>query len=279
MYLVTYKKHHRENLWNELTINEEGVASAVCMFSRPGMPIRNLGHFRLELAADITTKIQECVKRYSLHDKSIIATPPLSGRRLTEIRLLRDNRWIENSFPGSGPTPEPLVEFENIMVEIMREVSMNPLRAFRIENKFNFSQVFPGELVEIEFHMANDGRLPVKVFSPASLSKPGGCTLNFLVWAIPSSTTKDADYYTTFETTDMEFKVTSHEALQSDQDYLYFEPGEKLVSKISFKFPKYKAGKYQFQLVYISFAEFGKDISLVTGAYHGIPVDVEVGKA
>ncbi len=254
------------------------MASAVCMFSRPGMPIRNLGYFRHELASDATARIQDCVERYALHEKSVISTPPLAGRRLTSIRVLREDRWIESSFPGSGPTPEPLAEFENIMVETMKEVAKEPLRAFHIENKFSFSRVFPGEVVEIEFQMTNDGRFSTKVFNPTSLSKPGACTLNFLVWALhyPYSEPEAVEYYTTFETAGMEFAVTSHRALPSDQDYLYFEPGEKVASKIAFSFPKYEAGHYQFQLVYISLAEFGKDIALVSGAYHGNPVNVEV---
>jgi hypothetical protein len=278
MYLVSYRKHYRPNLWNEITVDKEGVASVTCMFSRPGMPIRTIGQFRHELASHETMKIHDCIIRNALHKKSIIATPPLAGRRLTNILLLKENQWIENSFPCSGPTPEALVEFENIMIETMKEVGKHPLRAFYIENKFSFSRVFPGENVEIEFQMTNDGRLPIKVFNPSSLAKPGGCTLNFLVWALrhTSSEFEATEYYTTFETAGMEYAISSHRVLPSDQDYLYFKPGENLISKITLRFPKYEAGRYLFQLMYVSLAEFGEDIELVSGAYHGNPVSIEV---
>jgi len=185
-YLINYRKEFREHYRNEITINEEKVASALCIFSRPGMPIRRIGNFRIEFPPNDTDllNLNQFIKQHKLHEKSINYIPQGYGSRLVSFSIRDNDKWIIHSLPTSERLSPPLDELETKLIEIMKRVAEHPLRSFYIEAKPDFYSVRPGDIVSIELIMNSSGQFPLKVYNPASISREGGCSLKFLVWSV-----------------------------------------------------------------------------------------------
>jgi hypothetical protein len=281
-YLINYRKEFREHFSNEITINEERVASALCIFSRPGMPVRRLGNFRLEFSPNDTDllNLNQFIKQHNLNEKSTAYNPHRCGSRLVKFSIRDNDKWIIHSLPTLAQLPPPLDELETKLIEIMKKVAEHPLRSFYIEAKPDFYAVRPGDTVSIELIMNSSGQFPLKICNPASIARQGGSSLFFLVWSVNklNADSESLEYYTTIDTAGLEFMRSPHETIASDIQYIEFAAKDELISFISLPFPKCLPGRYLLQLVYNSTGDLFKDNDLVFGGFHGDPIAIEVTK-
>jgi hypothetical protein len=171
------------------------------------------------------------------------------------------------------PPPPSLAALEETLLEIMNRCAANPLRALSMEMSTGFESVSPGKMVCVRLDMVHHGKFPLRFCNPASKARLGGCSLVFFVWSVKntSPSAEETEYHATIETLGSEYVINRHEVIPSDQDYLSLIPGERLSSTVSFRFPKYKAGRYELQLVYNSMGILGKPNDLIFGGYHGDP--------
>lgn len=275
-YLIAYQRQHREHYWNMITLNEENVASGVCMFSRPGMPVRKLGHFRAELGEGhpLVASMMRLIREHKLNEKPVINVSLRPGSRTVWIKIRDGERWIANSHPALAALPEPLDKVEEAMLAIFAETAKQPIRTLAFSTEMSGHRFRPGHEFAVKLTVSNDGKFTTKFLNPAS----GAGSVSFFVWVAkePEGDEEDTGYVTTLWTKGLEFLKGPHEALPSDVDQLELAAGKSLTASVHFRMPKLDRGAFQLQLVYNGMAEAGGNKDLVLGGYHGDPIDFQI---
>lgn len=263
-----------------ITIDEQGIASSLCMYARPGMLTRRLGQYCFDFTTqDIRIRrIYQFIKEHHLYENCVVTFPRAAGSRIKSFSIKHGTNWIINSLPASAIPPFPLDELERMIEEIIKETNKYPLRALNFETKLNSNSFKPGNTVNVDLILSNIGSFPLNVSNPASSKEKGGGDLLFLVWNVKNlgSESEQNAYHATIDTSRMEFIKNPYETISSLSPYLRILPEEKLRASLSFLFPKYDPGIYKFQLVFNSSGNTKKDHELITGLYHGDSVSISV---
>jgi hypothetical protein len=275
-YLIAYQRQHREHYRNSVTLAEENVASGVCMFSRPGMPVRKLGHFRAELTAGhpLVARITSLIMEHKLNEKPVSNVRVGPGSQTVWIQIRDGERWTANSYPALAPLPEPLAKVEEVILAIFAETARQPLRSLAFGTEISGHRFRGGQEFAVKLTASNDGKFTTRFLNPAS----GAGSVSFFVWLAkePKSDDEDTGYVTTLQTKGLEFLKGPHEVLLSGVDQLELAAGKSLAASVHFRMPKLDRGAFQLQLVYNGMAEAGGNKELVLGGYHGDPIDFQI---
>ena len=275
-YLIAYQRQHREHYWNMLTLDEQYVASGVCMFSRPGMPVRRLGQFRAELSAGhpLVAQVNHLVSEHHLNERALASVPPGPGRQFVWFKIRDGQRWTMNSHPALAPLPEPLEQLETAMLGLLAEAARQPLRSLALRTALNAHSFKPGQEFSVRLTLTNDGKFTTRFLNPAS----GAGSVSFFVWLAgqPEGDDQDTGYVTTLSTKGLEFLKGPREALPSDVEQLELGAGQSLVAAVHYQLPNFNPAAYQLQLVYNAMAGAGASHELILGGYHAEPSNFQV---